>query len=154
MEIKIHKQRSGFTLIELLISVSIVGLLSAIAMPSYQDHIDNVNNALIIVDISRIEGAAENYYVNEFSFAPDLAAIGMDGLEDPYGNAYNYLLFTPSTPSNEKRKDKNLNPINSDYDLYSIGKDGETSRNLGSAKALDDIVRANDGAFIGLAADF
>ena len=129
-------------------------MLSAIAMPGYQDHIDNVNNALIIVDISHIEGAIENHYVNDFTFAPDLAAIAMDGLTDPYGNAYFYLLFLPSTPKNDKRKDKNLNPINSDYDLYSIGKDGDTSRNLGSAKAQDDIVRANDGAFIGLAADF
>ena len=154
MEQKIRKQRSGFTLIEMVISIGIVGLLSAIAMPSYQDHINKVNIAMMMVDIARIQGAVENYYVNEFIYAPDLATIAMDELTDAYGKPYNYLLFLPSTPSSEKRKDKNLNPINPDYDLYSIGKDGETSRILGSSKALDDIVRANDGAYLGLAADF
>lgn len=37
-----HKQKKGFTLIELMISVAIVGILSAVAVPAYQDYIVKV----------------------------------------------------------------------------------------------------------------
>ena len=49
------------------------------------------------------------------------------------------------------RKDKFLVPINSDFDLYSMGKDGESVPPLTSKKRRDDIIRANDGQYIGLA---
>lgn len=52
------------------------------------------------------------------------------------------------------RKDRFLVPINSDYDLYSKGKDGESVAPLTASKSRDDVVRANDGAFVGLATDF
>ncbi len=52
------------------------------------------------------------------------------------------------------RKDRFLHPINSDYDLYSMGKDGESVEPLTARKSHDDIIRANDGSFVGLAAEF
>jgi general secretion pathway protein G len=52
------------------------------------------------------------------------------------------------------RKDRNLVPINSDYDLYSVGPDGDSSLPLTAATSRDDIVRANDGRFIGKAEDY
>jgi len=52
------------------------------------------------------------------------------------------------------RKDKNLTPINTYYDLYSTGKDGLSVSPLTAKHSRDDIVRANDGGFIGLATDF
>ncbi len=52
------------------------------------------------------------------------------------------------------RKDRFLVPINSDYDLYSKGKDGESKAPLSPKVSHDDIIRANDGAFVGLASEF
>ncbi len=52
------------------------------------------------------------------------------------------------------RKDRLLHPINSDYDLYSMGKDGESVEPLTAKKSHDDVIRANDGSFVGLAAEF
>ena len=52
------------------------------------------------------------------------------------------------------RKDKNLNPLNTDYDLYSVGKEGATASALTAKSSRDDIVRANDGAFIGRGEDY
>ncbi|MEJ2180091.1 MAG: hypothetical protein P8Y28_06530 [Gammaproteobacteria bacterium] len=52
------------------------------------------------------------------------------------------------------RKDKNLTPVNSDYDLYSAGKDGLTRLPFTAQQSQDDIVRCNNGSFIGLALDY
>lgn len=52
------------------------------------------------------------------------------------------------------RKDRFLHPINSDYDLYSMGKDGESVEPLTARKSHDDVIRANDGSFVGLAVEF
>ena len=51
-------------------------------------------------------------------------------------------------------KDRFLVPINSDFDLYSMGKDGKSQMPLTAKDSRDDIIRANDGAYIGLAYAF
>jgi general secretion pathway protein G len=45
-------------------------------------------------------------------------------------------------------------PLNSDYDLYSSGPDGESRSPLTAAPSRDDIVRANNGGYIGLAGEY
>jgi general secretion pathway protein G len=45
-------------------------------------------------------------------------------------------------------------PLNTDYDLYSRGKDGKSQPSITNALSLDDVIRANDGAFLGLAAKY
>jgi len=52
------------------------------------------------------------------------------------------------------RKDRFLVPINSDFDLYSMGVDGESVGPLTAIKSHDDIIRANDGGYYGLASNF
>ncbi len=52
------------------------------------------------------------------------------------------------------RKDKFLKPLNSDYDLYSVGKDGESKRQLDNRESRDDVIRAVDGMYVGLASEF
>jgi general secretion pathway protein G len=44
--------------------------------------------------------------------------------------------------------------LNTYYDLYSVGKDGATSSSLNASVSFDDVVRANDGGFLGQAAKF
>ena len=45
-------------------------------------------------------------------------------------------------------------PLNSDFDLYSMGPDGQTATPLTAKASRDDIVRANNGGFIGVASDY
>jgi general secretion pathway protein G len=52
------------------------------------------------------------------------------------------------------RKDRNLVPINTDFDLYSMGPDGASAAPLTAAASQDDVVRANNGSFIGQAKDY
>jgi general secretion pathway protein G len=49
------------------------------------------------------------------------------------------------------RKDGRLVPLNSDFDLYSSGRNGRSVGPLNSALSQDDVVRASNGAFINLA---
>ncbi len=52
------------------------------------------------------------------------------------------------------RKDGNLVPINTHFDLYSRGKNGISKAPLQAAESLDDIIYANDGGYIGMARDY
>jgi len=81
----------------------------------------------------------------------------MDGLLDPWGNPYQYLNLSDPTIKDIKgkaRKDRNLVPINSDYDLYSTGKEWMSASPLTAKGSHDDIVRAGNGRFVGKASDF
>ena len=57
-------------------------------------------------------------------------------------------------PHGHPRKDRFLVPINTDFDLYSMGRDGQSVAPLTAAKSRDDVVRAANGAYIGLASNF
>ncbi len=52
------------------------------------------------------------------------------------------------------RKDRHLHPISSDFDIYSMGKDKDSVKPLTAQKSHDDIIRASDGAYYGLARNF
>ncbi len=52
------------------------------------------------------------------------------------------------------RKNKSLVPLNTDFDLYSMGPDGKSKPPLTVKVSDDDIIRANDGRFIGIAKDY
>ena len=52
------------------------------------------------------------------------------------------------------RKDRFLTPINSDYDLYSMGPDGQSNEPLNVPVSRDDIIRASNGAYVGVAENF
>jgi general secretion pathway protein G len=68
---------------------------------------------------------------------------------------YYYLNIAAAGPGKGAfRKDGKLNPLNSDFDLYSAGADGVSMGPLSAKASRDDIVRANNGAFIGLGEDY
>lgn len=52
------------------------------------------------------------------------------------------------------RKDRFLVPINSDFDVYSMGKNLDSVAPLNPPKSQDDVIRASDGGFYGLARNF
>ena len=72
----------------------------------------------------------------------------------PWGNPYRYFNLATKKGNGQERKNRNLVPINSDYDLYSSGKDGASLGPLIAKASRDDVVRANDGRFIGLAKEY
>lgn len=64
MKVKLQKAQKGFTLIELMITVAIIGILSAIALPAYQDYVAKANVAAALAEITPGKTAFE-VMVNE-----------------------------------------------------------------------------------------
>lgn len=148
--------RSGFTIIELAVVITIMLLVVGIAVPSYQNHHYKALVAQAASDIKSLDVVITQYYADNTSFPDSLVDIGKAGMLDPWKNPYQYLRLSPLGPgaAGQVRKDKNLVPINADFDLYSMGKDGNSQPPLTAMASRDDIVRANDGRFVGPASDY
>ena len=148
--------QAGFQLIEIMIVLAILAIVSLVAIPSYSNYLDKVDYVTAETDITDITIAIEQFYSGNGGYPNSLADIGKDGLRDPWGNAYQYLRIDGGDVegNGKMRKDKSLSPVNSDYDLYSACKDGQTKLPFPPKVSHDDIVRASNGRFIGYAADF
>lgn len=143
----------GFTLIEMLAAMAIIGTLATIAIPRVQDALDKAKVAKAIGDISAIQSELVGFMSQGDTLPSSLAAIGRGGMVDPWGHPYVYYRFRGNGVGGA-RKDRFLVPLNTFFDLYSVGKDGSTALALTAKASHDDIIRANDGGFVGLASNF
>lgn len=139
----------GFTLVELLLVLAIIGTLTSMGLPRLQDALDRTRIARAIGDIRALQAE-----ITSDPLPVDLAVIGRDGMLDPWGNPYVYNPHIYGKGKGEPRKDRFLVPLNSEYDLYSKGKDGQSQSPLTAQVSKDDIVRADDGGYIGLASKY
>ncbi len=55
-------RQAGFTLIELMIVVAIIGIIAAIAYPSYQDSVNRTQRSDALTTLSRLATAQERFY--------------------------------------------------------------------------------------------
>ena len=150
------RTNKGFGLLELMIVLVIAGLLASIAIPAYDQFVDRAKQSRAIGDIGWIAVEIGKYQLKNNNALPaDLNELGIEIPLDPWDRPYVYLnIATSGNGVGAFRKDKNLNPLNTDFDLYSIGEDGASSGPLSAKASRDDIVRANNGAFIGLGEDY
>lgn len=159
--ITVHRTRrgrvAGITLVELLVAVAMLVAISAVAIPSYQNYMNDVRINNVRKDFVLIEAHIERFRTENGGSLPDaLNETAATNLTDPWGNPYRYLNIEDAAgPGLGKvRKDKNLVPLNTDFDLYSMGKDGKSKPPLTAAASHDDVVRANNGAYVGLASEY
>jgi len=151
--LKLASHSRGLTLIELVLAIAIVGILAGVAISRYQDYRERVRVSQAITDIAVMSGKIGLYWQDAHAYPETLAEIGAP-VADPWGRPYVYVDLTGINGHGKARKDRKLNPLNSDYDLYSVGKDGVTKPQVSNKDSLDDVIRANDGRFIDLAANF
>ena len=147
------RSNRGFTLVEILLVVAILAVLLFVAAPSYSSYMERTRVNQAIVDIVAISAQIKAYELDNRAYPDNLLQIGASKL-DPWGRPYIYQPFRTKEDKQHARKDKNLVPINSDFDLYSVGKDGESRAPLHAKWSRDDVVRANDGGFVGLASEY
>ncbi|MGE3842225.1 MAG: prepilin-type N-terminal cleavage/methylation domain-containing protein [Vicinamibacterales bacterium] len=173
--------KAGFTLVELAMVVAVIGILIAIALPTYGNVLQKAKTTRAIGDIRAIDREIQAHHRLYGCYPSSLAEVGYGDIKDPWGNPYVYNVLSSGKGGGgggngkgkggggqdscmacnggcinkgQARKDKNLVPINSDYDFYSMGADGKTASALTAQPSQDDIVRGSDGGFIGLGADY
>ena len=141
-----------------MIVTVLIMTISGIALPLYAQAVDAARITRAIGDIRAMANEIMAFQILNGDVPDTLDEVGYGAHRDPYGNPYQFLKFG-SGPGRggfmgEARKDKFLVPINSRYDLYSMGKDGESVAPLAAPQSRDDIVMANDGGFVGLAENY
>lgn len=148
------RHASGVTALELMLAVAIVGVLAAIALPAYENYRERVRVAQAVVDIGAIGTMVAKYGLDNGAYPDSLEDAGAGGMRDPWGQAYQYVNHEDRRSRGRWRRDKNIVPINTDFDVFSMGKDGDSRPPLTARMSRDDIVRANNGRFVGLASDY
>ncbi len=139
-----------------MVVLVVAALLVSIAVPAYDQYVDRARESKAVADIAMINMEINKFLLRNNTVYPDsLNELGVDIPLDPWDQPYVYFNVESAGPGNGQfRKDGNLNPINTDFDLYSLGEDGRSAGPLNAKHSRDDIVRANNGAFIGKAEDY
>lgn len=83
MKVKTNK---GFTLIELMVVVAIIGILSSVALPSYQTYVHRSEVVEALSMVSTIRENITNFYVENLDFPVDNEASGLPKQELLIGN--------------------------------------------------------------------
>ena len=142
-----------------------MSVISMIASSTYKDYINTTKISASKTQIIALSLVIDDYYLDNGYYPSSLEDVDNSGLLDPWGNKYIFLNYYNSpgadlsgghhhhiaTNIGSARKDRNLVPINSNYDLYSMGKDGQSKPPLTVPVSKDDVIYASDGAYIGLA---
>ena len=151
-----NQNLQGLTLIEVMIVIVIIGILSSIAIPNYFSTKEKARMAAAISEIKILEKLIIGYNIDHESYPETLDDIGTKPLKDPWGNPYQYLKIEGIDKKGvgKMRKDEEMVPVNTDFDLYSKGKDGNSQNPFNSKASRDDIVRANNGRYIGPVSDY
>ena len=149
----------GFTVVEMVLVMAIIGIAFAIAVPAVQTYTLRTRINQAKVELGEMQKAIRDYdkakgVLPESLADLKIADVALSDRRDPWGSAYQYFNLRTSHGNGQARKDKKLAPLNSDFDLYSMGPDGLTQASLSNAVSRDDVVRARDGGFIGTAEEF
>lgn len=156
-----EKKKKAFTMIEVLLIVAMIGTLVALIVPGYTNLLEKARINHAITDIVKISRELDDFLVDNGTLPEILDEFIQDSkpldLIDPWGNQYEYLVILGKRQQDVQgkwRQDRFLVPVNSDYDLYSMGKDEDSKAPFTAQASRDDIVRANDGGFFGLASKY
>ena len=148
------KRNRAFTSIEIAVVILIASLIFMTVSPAVLKMMEEANSNSAEEKIADMQTEIDDFYDKNGRFPTSLEEVFGEAPLDPWGNPYQYLDLTDLKGMGKMRKDKNLVPINSDYDLYSMGPDGESVSPLTAKSSQDDIVRGRNGAFIGVATDY
>jgi general secretion pathway protein G len=142
------RRQGGFTLVEIGVALGLVAILTALAVPLYGGWQNRIKVKRAQDDIIAMSMVIDTFLQDNGRLPNGLAEVGRAGITDPWGGPYAYLNLSTANQG-AARKDHSLVPLNTDYDLYSKGPDGASAAPLTAQSSRDDILRANNGRFVG-----
>jgi general secretion pathway protein G len=142
---------SGFTLVELIVVMAVLGVLALLAIPAYNGYVSLARNARTMSDIRVLEKEIDAYFIDKNVLPPDLNTIQRGNFLDAWKHPYVYQPVATAGPL--QLKDGGI-PLNTDFDLYSLGPDGLSNPDISQLDGQDDIIRAADGGYVGTGAGF
>jgi len=82
-----RSRRNGFTLLELLITVAVVAILAAIALPSYSQYVIRANRAQAKQFLQDIANREEQYLLDQRSYTATIGSggVGMTARQETAG---------------------------------------------------------------------
>lgn len=133
-----------------MFGVAIASIFAAITISQFSKAVEKSKVGSAIADISIIQVEIERYKTQNRMLPDTLPSARLD----PWGRPYLYTKLEGVKGHGSARKDRALNPLNRDYDLFSAGKNGVYKSQVSQKDSLDDIIRARNGAYVGRAEDF
>ena len=122
---------SGFTLIELMITVAILAIIAAVAIPSYTSYVDRGKRAEARTALLDIAARQERYYSNKRKYTGQLNELRMSGTSE---NGYYTLSVTLPSGSSDQDFDATATPSGWTDDkcsVFSIDETGAKTHSLG-----------------------
>jgi len=136
-----------------MLALLVIGVLVALALPAWHNQRNKVLARHAGQEIAMMSALIRAYWEDHGAYPASLADVQSGGRADPWGRPYVYY-NVDARGRGGARKDRALNPINTDFDLYSLGADGLTHTQVSHGHSADDVIRANNGRFAGLGAEF
>lgn len=85
--IKMRIRTSGFTLLELMITLVIVAILAAVAIPSYQQYVTKARRTDATTALLQLAAAQEKYFLSNNQYATSMVLLGIPATS-PSGDYY------------------------------------------------------------------
>lgn len=137
-----------------MLALAVSAIFLMIAIPTYMNFKYNAQVSQAMMDVGALQYRINSYYTLHNVYPATLSDLGVAVPVDPWGFPYQYLNHALINGKGSIRRDKSLNPLNTDYDLYSVGADGQSKPQITQRESLDDVIRAGNGGYIGLASQF
>ncbi|CAE6944025.1 MULTISPECIES: type IV pilin protein [Pseudomonas] len=129
-------KQSGFTLIEVMITVAIIGILAAIAYPSYTEYVLRGNRSEGLALLSEAAARQERYFAQNNTYADTAAKLNVPvnstnnlyqlNIADVTSNTYTLTVV----PQNQQTKDTKCGTLG-------LNQKAERSK-TGSASSIND----------------
>ena len=103
------KNDEGFTLIELLVVIIIIGILSAIALPSFLNQANKAKESEAKTYVGSMNRGQQAYFTENGSFSDTIGALGI-GIEETTDN-YQYVTANQNGPGSGSAGYSTADPI-------------------------------------------
>ena len=120
-------QTRGFTLIELMIAVAILGIIAAIAYPSYLDQVRKSKRSDARSALMQAANRQERFYTTQYEYATTLDALGMPA--ETENEAYTLAVDNGDADGFEITATAQGDQVNDDCTSLTINEIGEKTAN-------------------------